>query len=72
MWLVRIWTAKEILMLKRAIRRGLHPDAIAPLLPRHNVRAIIAQTRKERGRKSLPLQREARRSLVASLEKHSS
>jgi Ca2+-binding EF-hand superfamily protein len=72
LWAVRAWTTKEILTLKRAIRRGLRPDAIAQLLPRHSVRGIIAQTRKERVRKSLPPQKEARRTPVAGLEEKSS
>jgi hypothetical protein len=55
---MRSWTTKEILTLKRAIRRGLEADAIAQLLPRHSARAIAAQTRKERRKKPLPPQRE--------------
>lgn len=56
---MRNWTTKEILTLKRAIRRGLEADAIAQLLPRHSVQAIAAQTRKERAKKLLSPPREA-------------
>jgi len=44
---MRNWTIKEILILKRACRRGLSPDAIAELLPRHSVRGIVVRARKE-------------------------
>ena len=66
------WTTKEILSLKRAFRRGLSPDAIAQLLPRHSVRAIIAQARKEGVRKSLSPQTEAQHLRVAGLDESSS
>jgi hypothetical protein len=45
---MRNWTTKEILALKRACRRGLSPEAIAALLPRHSVRGIVARAHKER------------------------
>jgi hypothetical protein len=40
---MRNWTTKEIFILKRALRRGLRPEEIAKLLPRHSVRGIIAR-----------------------------
>jgi len=49
---MRNWTTKEMLTLKRALQRGLSPDAIAQLLPRHSTQAISAQARKERVSKS--------------------
>ncbi len=55
---MRNWTTKEILTLKRALRHGLSPEAIAQLLSRHSVQGIIAQARKERVGKPLPLQTE--------------
>jgi hypothetical protein len=61
---MRIWTTKEIMTLRGALRRGLSLDAIAQLLPRHSARDIIAQARKERIGKSLPLQKELREFLT--------
>jgi hypothetical protein len=58
---MRNWTTKEMLTLKRALQRGLTPDAIAQLLPRHSVRAIIARTRNERVSKWLLPRKEAPR-----------
>jgi hypothetical protein len=52
--LMRNWTTKEIFTLKRALARGLRPDEIARLLPRHSVRGIIARSRKQQDSKSLP------------------
>jgi hypothetical protein len=57
-FLMRNWTTKEIFTLKRALQRGLRPDEIAQLLPRHSVRGIIARTRKQQDSKSLPSQTE--------------
>ena len=51
---MRNWTTKEIFILKRALQRGLRPEEIAQLLPRHSVRGIIARTRKQQDGKSLP------------------
>ncbi len=45
---VRNWTTKELLTLKRAVRRGLNLDEIAKLLPRHRVDVIISRARRER------------------------
>jgi hypothetical protein len=45
--LMRNWTTKEILTLKRAYRGGLSPDAITKLLPRHSVQGIVVRARKE-------------------------
>ena len=45
--LMRNWTTKEILTLKRAYRGCLSPEAITELLPRHSVRGIVARARKE-------------------------
>jgi hypothetical protein len=56
---MRNWTTKEILILKRAYRRGLSPDAITELLPRHSVRGIVVRARKEGIRISPPHQTEA-------------
>jgi hypothetical protein len=53
------WTTKEIFVLKRAYHRGLSPDVIAELLPRHSVRGIIVRARKEGVSISLPRQTEA-------------
>ena len=62
---MRIWTTKEIMALRGALRRGLSLDAIAQLLPRHSCRRrIIAQARKERVGKLLPLQKELREFLT--------
>jgi hypothetical protein len=61
---MRVWTTKEIMALRGALRRGLSLDAIAQLLPRHSARGIIAQARKERIDKSLPLQNELREFLT--------
>ena len=51
---MRNWTTKEIFILKRALQRGLRPEEIAQLLPRHSVRGIIARTRKQQDGKSAP------------------
>jgi hypothetical protein len=59
-----IWTTKEVLALRGALRRGLSLDAIAQLLPRHSARGIIAQARKERIGKPLLLQKELRELLT--------
>jgi hypothetical protein len=53
-FLMRNWTTKEIFILKRALQRGLRPEEIAQLLPRHSVRGIIARTCKQQDGKSLP------------------
>jgi len=57
----KTWTPKEILTLKKACRRGLSPEAIGELIPRHSVRDIIARLAKQ----SAPLRRAQAKAIEA-------